>query len=355
MLRQRTQLCTSRDGARIAYATSGSGPALVRAGNWLTHLELDWHNPVWQHWLETLSRDHTLVRYDLRGSGLSDRAVDRADIDTWVDDLDAVVTAAGLERFALLGLCHGGAMAIAYAARNPQRVSRLILFDSYARGALSDGSEDARAAQEARSLGEMIELGWGKDTAAFRELFAKLLMPGATPERVTALGELQRHSASAAAAARLWTAFHSLDVYDLATRIQVPTLILHVRGDCVVPFEEGRRLAGLIPNAQFVTLESENHILQPDEPAWQQFQQAMGAFLSPEEGVVSPTSRLDGLTRREHQILQLLAQGRTNISIASQLGISDKTVRNHLTHIFDKLGVEGRGAAIVHAREAGLG
>jgi pimeloyl-ACP methyl ester carboxylesterase/DNA-binding CsgD family transcriptional regulator len=350
-MRQQIQFCSSDDGARIAYATAGSGPPLVRAGSWLTHVDMDWRSPVWRHWLEALTRNHTLVRYDLRGSGLSDQDVGDASIDTWVNDLEAVVADLGLERFPLFGMCQGGAIAIAYAARFPHRVSRLILFDSYSCGALAGGGKP-QAEQEARSLAQMIEFGWGKDAAAFRELFANLLMPSASSQHVHWLGELQRQTVSPGNAARLWTAFHSLDVQHLAPRISVPTLIVHVRGDCIVPFEEGRRLASLIPHAQFVVLEGDNHILQADDPAWHQFVAEFQRFLAAETGT---NGEFGQLTRREQQILNLLARGQTNARIATTLGISDKTVRNHMSSIFAKLGVSARGEAIVRARDAGLG
>ncbi len=353
-MRQRIRVCTAPDGARLAYATAGTGPPLVRAGNWLTHLELDWHSPVWRHWLEALAERHTLVRYDLRGSGLSDREVGDATIDTWVEDLDAVVADLGLERFPLLGLCQGGAIAIAYAARRPERVSRLVLYDAYARGAFTGGFA-TRAAREARSLTRMIELGWGRETAAFRELFASLLMPDGPPDNVRWLGELQRQTVSPENAARLWKAFHSLDVHDLAPRITVPTLVMHVRGDCMVPFEEGERLASLIPGAELVVLEGQNHILRRDEPAWRRFVGELHAFLGDDIPSAPANGEFRDLTPREREVLSLVARGQTNDEIAAALGLRPKTVRNHVSNVLDKLGVAGRAQAVVRARDAGFG
>ncbi|RRQ22960.1 alpha/beta fold hydrolase [Thiohalobacter thiocyanaticus] len=353
-MRQRIQFCTSRDGCRLAYARAGTGPPLVRAGNWLTHLDLDWHSPVWQHWLEALTRRHTLIRYDLRGSGLSGSEVGDASLATWVDDLDAVVNDRELERFPLLGLCQGGVIALAYAARHPERVSRLVLYDTYTCGALVDDG-DPGAAREAELLTEMIEIGWGRETAAFRELFASLLMPDAPAESVRWLGELQRRTVSPANAARLWRAFHRLDVRSLATQVRVPTLVVHVRGDCVVPYAEGERLAGLIPGAEFVVLDSRNHILRHDEPAWQRFIDELHAFLARDHPATGKRDGFSNLTPREREVLEHVARGLSNDEIATALGLRPKTVRNHVSRLFDKLEVNSRARAVARARDAGFG
>jgi len=347
-MRQEIRFCTAPDGVRLAYATAGTGPPVVRIANWLTHLELDWESPVWRHWLEALAGDYTLLRYDLRGSGLSDRGVDDLSLDTWVEDLKTVVDAAGLERFPVIGLCQGGAIAVAFAARYPERVSSLVLYDSYVRGAYAEGAHP-RMREDARALAHMIEVGWGRDVAAFREVFANLLMPGASPEQARELAELQRHAATPEDACRLWEAFHAIDVSDDATRVVVPTLVVHVLGDAMVPFEEGRRLAALIPKARFVPLEGTNHILLKSEPAWGRFLSELRAFLGVRD------EPFPDLTEREHDVLELIAQGLGNDAIAQKLIRSPATVRNHITRIFSKLGVKGRAQAIVKAREAGLG
>lgn len=358
-MRQRIHFCTSSDNARIAYARSGGGPPLVKTAGWLTHLEQEWENPVWHHWLSELSSQHTLVRYDPRGSGLSDRNVDDVDLgmDTWVRDLEAVVDAAGLERFPLLGGCQGGPVAIAYAVRHPKRVSRLILFGSYIRGAFS-GPPDSRQFAEAQALERLIEVGWGHDVPAFRQVFSSLLMPGAPLEQIHALANLERASCSSRTAARFWHAFHSYDVSDVIDEVQAQPLVLHVRGDAMVPFEEGRKLASRLPGARLVTLEGRNHILLEHEPAWRQFLDEVRAFLQDEESAQTwhgQNQGLDQLTAREQQVLELVAQGLDNREIAGQLFISQRTVRNHLTNIFAKLDVTRRAQAIVQAREAGLG
>ena len=353
---QRIRFCESRDGTRIALATAGEGPPLVRVNNWFTHLELDWASPVWRHWSEALVEKRTLVRYDPRGSGLSDRDAVDFSLDAMVSDLEAVVDALGLRRFALMGLCQGGVVAAAYAARHPERVSRLVIYDSYLFGAfVSEAGE--KLAQQARTFSKLIDIGWGRRVGAFRELFANLLMPAAADaDQLKWIGELQRRSASPAAACRLWNSFHAFDVRAEAPRIRVPTLVFHVRGDAMVPFEAGRRLAAAIPNARFVPLEGMNHILRADEPAWPVFRRALNDFLGADEPVASGTpGELEALTARERQILDGIARGLTNTQIADRLGIVQKTVRNHVTNVFAKLGAAHRAQAVVIARKAGLG
>lgn len=354
VLRQRIQFCTTSDDVRLAYARSGEGPPLVKAAGWLTHLEREWDNPVWRHWLNELSAENTLFRYDPRGSGLSDRDVDGVDLEVWVHDLETVVDAAGLERFPLLGSCQGGPVAVAYAARHPERVSRLILFGSYLKGAFA-GPPDSPKAAEAQALEKLIEVGWGHDVPAFRQVFSSLLMPDADIRLLQALGELERISSSAETAARCWHAFHSFDVKEEAARVKAETLVMHSRDDAMVPFEEGRRLASLLPGARMVTLEGRNHILLESEPAWRDFLDELRTFLGEDEAARSRTDAFAGLTQREENVLDLVAQGLDNSQIAARLFISESTVSNHLTNIFAKLNVTRRAQAIVQAREAGFG
>lgn len=368
-MKQQIRFCHAPDGVRIAYATTGTGPPLVRVTNWLTHLNLDWESPVWHHWFKALSQGHQLVRYDARGTGLSDRLVDTLSLDAWVQDLAAVVDALQLDRFPLLGLCQGGAIAIAYAARYPQRVTRLVLYDSYVRGAFvqhAQHPEHNRAAEdtspekarEAEALAEMIQVGWGQEAAAFRQVFTNLLIPGATTEQQRWFAELQRRTVSARTAARLWRLFHSLDVRQLAPQVTVPTLVLHVRGDRMVPFEQGLELASLIPHARFVPLEGKNHILRPDEPAWTHFLSEVQDFLGTPASASSGDELLAdfaALTPREREVLDLLARGLANSEIVERLVISPKTVRNHVTRIYSKLQTDTRAQTVVLAREAGFG
>ncbi len=355
-MKQRIRFCSSRDGTRIAFATAGEGPPLVRVNNWFTHLELDWGSPVWRHWSEALVEKRTLVRYDPRGSGLSDRDASDFSLDAMVCDLEAVVDALALRRFALMGLCQGGVVAVAYAARHPERISRLVAYDSYLYGAFV-GEAGERLAEQARAFSKLIEIGWGRRVGAFREMFANLLMPEAADAgQLKWIGELQRRSASPRAACQLWNAFNALDIRAEAPRVRAPALVFHVRGDAMVPFEAGRRLAAAIPNARFVPLEGRNHILRSDEPAWPIFKHAMNEFLDADEPVDEAVAgELAGLTAREKQILDGIARGLTNPQIAGLLGIVEKTVRNHVTNIFAKLGAAHRSQAIVIARKAGLG
>jgi pimeloyl-ACP methyl ester carboxylesterase len=275
---QTIRFCTSADGARIANATVGRGPPLVKAANWLNHLEFDWNSPVWRHWLRELSRDHTLVRYDERGCGLSDWSASDMSVDAWVRDLEAVVDALGLARFPLLGISQGAPIAIAYAVRHPERVSHLVLYGGYLRGRLHRGLSP-KEMDERDLMIRMVRVGWGQDHPAFRQVFTTLFIPDADREQIAWFNELQRVSATPENAARMLEAFDRIDVRALAPQVQVPTLVLHGKGDLRVPFVEGRLIATSIPGARFVPLESRNHLLLESEPAWPQFLQAVRDFL----------------------------------------------------------------------------
>jgi len=358
-IQQHIRFCTASDGVQIAYATSGDGPPIIRVANWLTHLDMDWKSAIWKHWFNSFSQDHMLIRYDMRGSGLSDRYVKEQCVEAWVRDLHAVVSDLQLDQFDLLGLCQGGAIAIAYCCCHPEKVRNLILYDTYTRGALVDGA-DKEHQREAYALAQMIEVGWERDDNAFRKVFADLLIPEASDEERDWLAELQRKSASPKMAARLWTAFHEIDVLEQAKKVSVPTTIFHVTGDRLVPFEEGRKLAGLIDHARFIPLEGNNHILMKNEPAWEQFlleaKAFTGTFNTPSlKNSENCCSDFHELTSREQEVLELLARGFNNKKIADTLYISPKTVRNHVYRIFNKLQVNSRAKAIIMAREAGLG
>ena len=275
---QTIRFCTSADGARIAHATVGRGPPLVKAANWLNHLEFDWNSPVWRHWLSELGRDHTLVRYDERGCGLSDWSAGDMSVDAWVRDLEAVVDALDLERFPLLGISQGAPIAIAYAVRHPDRVSHLVLYGGYLRGRLHRGLSP-KDMDERDLMIRMVRVGWGQDHPAFRQVFTTLFIPDANPEQITWFNELQRVSATPENAARMLEAFDRIDVRALAPRVQVPTLVLHAKGDLRVPFVEGRLIATSIPGARFVPLESRNHLLLENEPAWTRFLETVRDFL----------------------------------------------------------------------------
>jgi DNA-binding SARP family transcriptional activator/pimeloyl-ACP methyl ester carboxylesterase len=279
--RQEIRFCIAADGVRVAYATVGSGPPLVKPASWLTHLEHDWHSPVWRHWMEELSRDHRLVRYDERGNGLSDWVVEDLDFDVCVRDLEAVVDAAGLGRFPMLGVSQGCASAVSYAVRHPERVSGLVLYGGYARGWAMRGTPAEVARRTA--LATLIQHGWGEENAAFRQTFTTLFIPGATSEQMRWFNDLQRVTASAANAFRLHDMFGQIQVEALLPQVRVPTLVLHCRDDGVVPFEEGRRIAMAVPGARFVPLEGRNHILLETEPAWPRFLAEVRAFLAAED------------------------------------------------------------------------
>ncbi len=240
--RQSLRFCTAADGTRIAIASIGSGPPLLRAAHWLSHVEHDLQSPVWRPWLAELARDHCYIRYDQRGCGLSSSAVADFSLDAWVGDLEAVVDSLGLRRFPLIGMSQGGAVAIAYTVRHPDRVSHLILHGAYARGALQRATTDAERL-EAETLVNLIRLGWGRDNAAFRQVFTNQFIPGGTPMQHQWWNELERLTASPENAARTLDAFHHVDVTELARQLRVPTLVLHAHGDARVPFNEGLRLA----------------------------------------------------------------------------------------------------------------
>lgn len=280
-VQQRVHFTRSFDGARIAYGMSGSGPPLVKVGTFMSHLEYDWESPVWRHWLEEFTREHTLIRYDERGNGLSDWDVADISFEAWVRDLEAVVDAAGLDQFSLFANSQGGTVGVAYTVRNPGRVKRLILYGAYARGWLHrDLTVDQL--EEEKLIINLMRVGWGRENPAFRQVFATQLRPHATIEELRAFDEQMRISTSPENAARLESEMHRTDVRHLAPLVNVPTLVLHPRKDAAVPFEEGRLLASLIPNAQFVTLESENHLLTEHEPAGSKFVAALRSFLNEE-------------------------------------------------------------------------
>lgn len=356
-LGQRIRFCTAPDGVRIAYAMAGSGPPLVKSANWLSHLEFDWSSPVWHHWLRELSRDNTLIRYDERGNGLSEREVDDLSFEAWVGDLEAVVDARGLDRFPLLGISQGGAVAVAYAVRHPERVSHLILYGAYLRG-WRHRNPTPQQIEESESLVHLMRVGWGSNNPAFRQVFANLMMPDASPEEQRWFTDLQQATTSAEIAVRLRNAAYDIDVSHLAPLVTAPTLVLHPRGDAAVPFQEGKLCAASIPGARFVPLDSRNHVLLEHEPAWAHFLSELRAFIgTPTVDVlpqVAPT-RFPELTDREREVLELVAQGRDNGDIAGKLSLSPKTVRNHMTSIFDKLDLHSRPQVIVRARDAGFG
>jgi pimeloyl-ACP methyl ester carboxylesterase/DNA-binding CsgD family transcriptional regulator len=350
---QQIRFARSHDGVRLAYAASGRGHTLVKAATWLSHLEYDWESPVWRHVLQELSARYQLVRYDERGCGLSDWRVPELTFDSWVRDLETVVDAVGAERFALLGISQGASIAIAYAVKHPERVTHLVLHGAYARGRLVR-SHTPQQVEEAEMMCRLAEIGWGKADPSFRQFFTTQFIPGGTPQQHEWFNELERMSTSPANAAAFMRAFNTIDVTPLLPRVRCPTLVLHSTRDVRVPFEEGRLVAMGVPGAQFVPLESGNHLLLDTEPAWRRALAEVEAFL-PLGRAPGAEPRIAGLSPRLLGLLELMAQGRDNAQIAAVLGLSEKTVRNHITVLFDRLQVDSRAQAIVLARDNGLG
>ena len=339
-MEQTVRFCTAPDGVRIAWSSLGRGPAIVKTAHWMTHLEHDLRSPVWRPWVQAFSTGHRLVRYDQRGSGLSDREAERLDLDAHLEDLSAVVDDAGLERFALLGLSQGAALAIRYAVLHPERVTCLVLCGGYARGWRRRGPEGLARNE---LLQEVIRVGWGSDDAVFRRVFTTLFLPGGTPEQVGWFDELARVSTAPETAVRLRAGWGEIDVTaDLAV-VRVPTLVAHSRGDAVIPFAEGRLLGTGIPGATFLPLESANHVLLGDEPAFDEFRRAaLRAVQDTAAGrLPAPTGVLTG---REREILRLVAAGAGNAEIGARLHLSPRTVERHLSNSYVKLGLNGRSA-----------
>lgn len=277
-MNQQIRFCKSFDGTRIAYAVTGKGPPLVKAHHWLTHLEYEIQSPLWGPWIEALSSDHTLFRMDQRACGLSDWDVADISFEAWVRDLEALVDAVDLERFALLGHSQGAPIAIEYAVRHPERVSHLVILGGYARGWMKRGLPPERMAELEAQL-KLVETGWGRDDASYRQMFAMQFAPGATLEQINSLSDLQRAASSPTNAVRIIRGFFIIDVRESVPLVKCPTLLLHARGDRRAPFEEGRILASLIPGARLVPLETENHILLANEPAFRHFFEELRAFV----------------------------------------------------------------------------
>ena len=347
--------CKSFDGTHIAYVSSGRGPPMVEVATWLNHLEYDCKSPIWGPRLTELSDHFSLTRYDSRGCGLSDRNVKNLTFDDCLRDLEAVVDAARLKHFILLGCCQGSGLAIAYAKRHPERVSHLILYGAFARGRMKR-DPSLRDIDEANTMLKLVELGWGQGNPAFRQVFTTMFIPDSTPAQYHWFNELQQMSTSPENAVGLTRGFDSMDVSSQLADIRSPTLVLHARGDSRVPFAEGHIVANSIPNAEFVPLEGRNHILLEHQPAWRKFFVEIARFVRTHSApLVDVEAQFLELTTREREVLDLIARGLNNDEIAKHLSISSKTVRNHINSIFSKLGTPNRAQAIVRAREAGLG
>jgi pimeloyl-ACP methyl ester carboxylesterase/DNA-binding CsgD family transcriptional regulator len=351
-IKQRIRLCTAHDGVRLAYATTGQGPPLVKVGNWLTHLEFDLQSPVWGYLFQALSQDYTLLRYDQRGTGLSDQNVNSFEFEDQVRDLEAVIDAARVQRFPLLCISQGTPVGIAYAVRHPGRVTHLVLHGGYARGRRKR-SDDPKAVEEADAMLKLMELGWGRNDPAWRQFFTTQFIPGGTPEQHDWFNELQRVSTSPANAVKMLRRFEEVDVTHLLPQVLCPTLVLHATRDTRVPFAEGRLIAGGIEQARLVPLDSASHLMIESDATWPRWREEVRDFLGTRSAPAD--ARFEQLTRRERELVELVAQGRDNAQIAAAMGLTDKTVRNHITSVFAKLEVENRAQAIVLARNAGYG
>ncbi len=342
---QDIRFCRSADGTNIAYAVHGSGPPLLIDACWLSHLQYDWQSPVWRHYLVELGKIATVIRFDERGHGLSDREVTDHSLEARIADLEAVADHAGVERFALMAMAQGGPVSIEYAARHPARLTRLMFYGSYA-GALANATPEEVELDDAFSA--LIKVGWERPTPEFRRVFTSLMIPGATEEQMRWLDELQRMSVTAETAVLSRNQRKLADTRHLLAALDLPTLVLHSRGDQMNGFDEGRYLASHIAGARLVALESDNHIVLEDEPAWPVFVREVADFLAPDRvapttgtALPDPTSLLSA---RELDVLTLAAEGHDNETIAARLTLSVRTVERHLQNIYAKLGLQGRSA-----------
>ena len=285
-MEQRIGFCTASDGVRLAYAVTGSGPPLVKAANWLSHLEFDWESPLWRHWHLALSSTSTLIRYDARGCGLSDWDAADLSLDAWIDDLASVVREVGVEKFDLLGVSRGASVAAAYSARNHERVRRLVLYGGFARGWKRRARGDELEARHASMT--LARVGWGQDNPAYRQFFTTQFVPDADEEQMRWFNEMQRMSTSAEMAVRLMESSGETDVTDILSTVRTPTLVAHARNDARCAFDGGRELAAGIPGSRFLALDSRNHILLEHEPAFRRFIDEMHAFLGRTSSPASP-------------------------------------------------------------------
>ena len=340
----------SRDGTRLATATCGKGPLLIKAANWLTHIEKDRNSPIWSHWIEGLASGRRLLRYDERGTGLSDREVPDVSFERMLEDLEAVADYSGEQRFDLVGISQGGAVAIEYACRHPDRVRKLVVYGAYAQG--WNRRESMSTRRRSSALAELIRLGWDSGTDAYLELFAALHIPGAGSMEVNAFVEACRSTTTPEMAARLFEAFGEIDIRSHLPKVRMPALVLHARHEEAVPFEQGKRIAAGIPRARCIPLESRAHVLGRSDPAWAVLTRAIDDFLAPVQDQAQPA--LWDLTVRERDVLGCLVRGESNTTIAEALGLREKSVRNYLTIIYEKLGVASRAQAIALVRDHGL-
>jgi pimeloyl-ACP methyl ester carboxylesterase len=355
-MQQRIAFVRSKDQTNIAYALSGQGAPLVRAGTWMTHVQHDWDSPVWSHWLRFMSSRHTLVRYDPRGCGLSQACVENIRFEDWVDDLEAVVDHLELESFPLFGMSQGAAVAAEYALRHPERVQHLTLYAPVVTGWHGLESENAK---HWYAIEQLVKTGWGNSSMAFQSMFAHLFLPDSPPENKHHYAELQRKSATQDVAARFMDALGKLRLFPRLKQITVPTLVMQISRDQVVDPNSAIGIAAEIAGSEFVSIDSRNHVLLEHEPGWEEFKAAFmrhvpGGSVAARSSTPAQSQLLEQLSKREQEILREIARGCNNKQIADNLFISEKTVRNHITNIFEKLGVTSRAQALLLAKESGL-
>lgn len=356
-MQQQIRYASAADGVKLAWSALGkpNGLPLVKVATWLTHLQYDLESPLWAHWIDFLFRHFLCIRYDERGCGMSDWDVADLSPEHGLSDLEAVVDAAGIAQpFVLMGMSHGAAIAIEYAAKHPERVSHLILYGGYALGI--NHVADPKLREMNRAVSDVVRLGWGSDNPMFRQLFTSRLIPDSMPAQLDWFNEQCRRTTSAANAGRLLAARGDVDVRELLAQVRVPTLVLHVSGDKIAPLEQGRQLAARIPGARFVQLESRNHVLLDHEPALREFQRAVleftGQAAPAAAGEQAAHEASDALTAQERRLYALLSEGLSNAQIAFQLGIAEKTVRNHFSNLYRKLGVRSRVEALARMRQS---
>jgi len=350
---QRIRYVRTTDGVQLAWAEAGAGPVMLKAANWLTHLEYEWESPVWRHWIRFFSEHYRYIRYDERGCGMTDRNVGDLSLDRWVGDVEDVVEAADLrEPFTMLGISQGGAICVAYAVKHPERVSKLVLYGGYARGPFRRGDTDRASFYQA--MIDLVRLEWGSDNPTFRQVFTSRFAPEGTDEQIGWFNDICRKTLTADIAAKLLESRAMIDVTDLLGKVRAPTLVLHARGDAVVPITEGHILAAGIPGAQFIELDSNNHVMLEHEAAWKRFCDEVLEFTGLKGSTDAEDRAFAALSPREREVLALMTEGLGNAQIAERLSISEKTVRNHVSNVFDKLGLWTRAQAIVFAIDRGF-
>jgi pimeloyl-ACP methyl ester carboxylesterase/DNA-binding CsgD family transcriptional regulator len=358
-MHQEIRFCTASDNTRLAYAKVGQGPPLVKVGTWMYHLEYDWNSPVWKPWLENWSRFHTFYRYDPHGCGLSDWNISDFSFDRLVSDLETVVDAAGLEEFDLFSMSQGGCVSIVYAAKHPEQVRNLIIYGGYLRGSMRRNAT-LEELEEAEVQLKLLKLSWGNGNPAYRQVFTTFLIPEGIPEQFAWFNNLQLVSTSPENAVKIQRTFDLIDVREQAMTIKARTMVVHAKHDAGVFLEEERQVAAHIPGARFAILYSKNHVLMQIEPAWHYFWSEFYRFLGVD---VETTNNIEAsvtdkfwsaLSARERDVLRLLAEGYNNLEISQKLVLGEKTVRNYVSNIYEKLQINSRGEAIVLAHKLGL-